>query len=974
MNQQAPTPFLRLVAKAFIENEADNLRDFCFIFPNRRSGVFFTKELEELADNNLLVLPEITSISQFVSDITDSIEITKIEALLLLYQEYCKIMGDKAETFDRFSYWGDTILNDFNDTDKYLVDPQQLFRNVKDLKEIQANYLNKEQLEAIKKYFGETPVHQYSDPDKLWKDTGSSTKFVTLWDILFDLYTHFNRAISDMGVSYSGKIYKDAVAKIRTMRVDEFKHRQYIFVGFNVLSTSEYYIFKILKQKGIADYYWDYNSPTFENQQNKATRFVGRNIKLFKSKLDLHEEKITSYPQLRAIGVPSNIGQTKYTKVILDELIESKEITDKANAINTAIVLPEEFLLIPLLDSINDRITGVNITMGYPLRYTDIASLISIIARMHKNARKEGDAFCYFHENIRELIAHPLMKLIASEETSNLLSYITQNNLFYVEQPVINEYAPSLKYIFDPVIKTNDTSELFKYIKRIISFAEDCIISNNLIAENSVEMGFISSYLDQLNILASIILKYNIPMTDNTFFYFVDRMIASANIAFEGEPLKGLQIMGILETRCLDFDNVIILSMNERIFPRKHYSRSFIPHLLRRANGMATVEFQECMYAYYFYRLISRAKNVIMLFDSRTQSIGSGEPSRFIYQLQTLFPQSNICLDHIGFDVYAPKATKIKIPKNERIMHILNQYRTNGSGKYLSASAINHYINCPLAFYFEKIEKLHIPDEMMEFMDPSTLGTVVHTVLQEVYEHNGKKSAEGIYVDEIVIDRILRDENALQAKINEVINRIYLHKPECDVALTGETIVIGTGILLLIKKLLVFDKQHSFTILQTEKEETFHWQIDEGISVNIKQFIDRVDRVADDSGEQYIRIIDYKTGKDITATSSVAMMFNAKSQNRAKAMLQLMLYCNVYEALHSPEVPIRPVIYKIRKISDSGFRVNKKELENYANINEEYLHSLSQVIKDIFNPTKPFTQTKNENNCLYCKFTDFCRK
>ena len=973
MNRQAPTPFLRLVAKAFIENDLDNLRNYCFIFPNRRSGVFFTKELEELSMGKITILPEVTSIAQFVSDITDSVEITKIESLLLLYREYCKIMGDNADTFDKFSYWGDTILNDFNDTDKYLVDPHQLFRNIKDLKEIQANYLNKEQLEAIKKYFGETPVHQYANSEKLWKDTGNSKKFATLWDILFELYTRFNAAIDEMGVSYSGKIYKEAVTKIRNMGIEDFKYQKYVFVGFNVLSTSEYYIFKLLKQKGLADFYWDYNSPTFKNTQNKATRFVGRNIKLFKPQLDLHEQEITTYPNLRAIGIPSNIGQTKYTKVILDELIKSHEIPNKDNATNTAIVLPEEFLLIPLLDSINPEISGVNITMGYPLRYTDIASLISNIAKMHKNARKEGDEFCYFHENIRELLAHPLMKLTASEESAKLLAHITQYNLFYVEQSIVNEYAPTLKYIFDPVVKTNNTTELFKYLNRIISFTESCFIDNKLVPENSIEMGFISAYINQLNILASIILKYDIPMNDNTFFYLVDRMVASANVAFEGEPLKGLQIMGILETRCLDFDNVIILSMNERIFPRKHYSRSFIPHILRKANGMATVEFQECMYAYYFYRLISRAKNVTMLFDSRAQAIGSGEPSRFIYQLQVLFPQSGINLNHIGFNIYAPRATKIEIHKNERIMQILNQYRTEGSGKYLSASAINHYINCPLAFYFEKVEKLNAPDEMMEFMDAGTLGTVVHTVLQEIYLQYGKNTHEGTYVDDAVIDRILVNDEALQAKINETINRIYLHKPDCPLPLTGETVIIATGILMLVKRLLGFEKGQSFTILQTEKEETYHWHIDDEVCVNIKQFIDRVDRI-DDCVNSCIRIIDYKTGNDNTTTSSVSMMFNGKSQSRAKAMLQLMLYCNVYAAIHNPNVPLKPIIYKIRKITDSNFRVNRKTVENYAEINEEYMQLLKQVIKDIFDPSVPFKQTENENNCLYCKFTDFCRK
>lgn len=973
MEQQAPTPFLRLVARAFVENCAAQLHDYCFIFPNRRSGTFFANELANATGGQPIIFPEITSISQFVADFSHGVEISRIEALLLLYQEYRAITGNPDESFDKFSCWGDTILNDFNDADKYLVDPRNLFQNIKDLKEIQSNYLNEEQLEAIKEYFGETPAHKYANTDTLWKSNDGTQKFTSLWDTLYDLYIRFNASIEKLGVTYSGKMYKDAVAAIRNMAVEDFRHSKYVFVGFNVLSTSEYYIFKLLGQKGIADYYWDYNSPTFDNPQNKATRFVGRNIKLFKPKLDLHEEKITSFPDIRAIGIPSNIGQAKYTNVILEEL-SKKNSLDTGNAINTAVVLPEEFLLIPLLDSIDTTISNVNITMGYPLRYTDIASLVSNIAKMHKNARKEEGEFCYFHENIREVLAHPLLKLIAADDTATLISHITQYNLFYIKASLINNLAPSLNYIFDPVVHTNNTAALFEYLKRIISFVENDVIGNKLVPDNSIEMGFISAYIDQLNILASVILKYEIPMNDDTFFYLVNRIISTASIAFEGEPLEGLQIMGILETRCLDFENVIILSMNERIFPRKHYSRSFIPHILRKANGMATVEFQECMYAYYFYRLLSRAKNVTLLFDSRTQSISSGEPSRFVYQLQKLFPQSHTSIRHISFNIYAPKATRIEIHKNSRIMQALDMFRTDGSGRYLSASAINHYINCPLAFYFEKIEKLNVPDEMMEFMDYSTLGTIVHEVMQKIYGLHGRRTRDGIHVTPEIITKTLSDKEAVHALVHKSINKIYLHEENCDTPLTGETAIIGTGITLLVGKLLAYEKSlPGFTILQTEKEELLHWQLDHDTHVNIKQYIDRVDRV-EWPDRQYLRIIDYKTGSDKTTASSVEKMFNARSQNRAKAMLQLMLYCNVYSELHKPDLPIRPIIYTIRNINESGFKVNRKDVECYTEINDEYMQSLTSVISEIFNPDAPFTQTKNENNCIYCKFVDFCRK
>lgn len=974
------TPFLRLVAKAFYNNKRDELRDICFIFPNRRSGVFFTKELMELSQGKPFIMPEITSISQFVCDITGSVEITKIEALLILYKEYAQLMDDNAEDFDKFAYWGDTLLNDFNDVDKYLVEPEQVFCNVKDLKDLQANYLTQEQLDTIERYFGKTNVHRFQSTEDFWanmqKGSSGVKKFLSLWEILHDLYKAFNSAVAQTGLSYSGKIYKNAVDAIRKMSVADFRHNCYVFIGFNVLSTSELKIFELLGQKGIADYYWDYNSPALTDRRNKASWFVGRNVDMFKSRLDIKENHITVFPEIHAIGVPSNIGQAKHTRDIIDRLIADGSIPNPQNATETAIVLPEENMLVPLLDSINSKISNVNITMGYPLRNSSIALLISQIAKLHKQARKENGEFCYFHEDIREITSHPYTKLVAPDEVARLISHITKYNLFYVGASIVNEIAPSLNYIFTPVTSTSEPDELVKYVKRIINFAEKYLLDSQIMAENSIDLGFIAAYVDKLNQLASIIGKYKIPMNSSTFFYLVDRVLSSATVALEGEPLNGLQIMGILETRCLDFDNLMILSMNERIFPRKHYSKSFIPHNLRKGYGMATIEFQECMYSYYFYRMISRAKRVFLLFDSRTQSIGSGEPSRFVYQLQTLYPQSHIQLMHAGFNVYAPDDITLSIPKNDRVMQILKKYQTDGSNEYLSASAINHYINCPVAFYFEKVEKLNIADDMIEFMDSSTLGTIIHAVLQQLYTTSGKRQDNGVYVDAAIIENILKRPDDIMKLINFTINKEYINREDgCTEVLSGETYLIGSAIFMLIKRVLDYEKGQPFTLIQCEKEEKLHWKFPDGFAINIKQYIDRVDCINDPAGRQIVRIIDYKTGKDNTKATTVRQMFDDKSGDRRKAMLQLMLYCNVYATLHGTgDTPIQPIIYTIKNIDNSGFSIDKKQITDFHEINDSYNEQLEEVLKEIFNPDIPFRQTRNEHNCKYCKFIDFCRK
>lgn len=974
----APTPFLRLVAQAFVNNYADSLHDICFIFPNRRSGVFFLKELASIVQKPTLS-PEVITISDFLCDVTGSVEATKIELLLILYENYRKIAGDGADDFDRFSFWGDIILNDFNDVDKYLAMPDEIFKNVRDFKSIRSNYLTEEQKEVISRYFGENAVQQ-SDVERFWQDStvydGKSTKrFFNIWEILLPLYRSFNDDLAGRGLSYSGKIYRDAVERIKNMGAEEFPHRKYVFVGFNVLSLSEIKIFEYLKLKGIADYYWDCNSPALLDENNKASWFISKNVRMFPPELDLHEPEIKSFSPINVVGIPSNVGQTKYASTIIERLIAEKAIADPSDAINTAIVLPDEGLFLPLLDSVSEKITGVNITMGYPLRMSGIAVFLNLIAKMHKQARKSGDDYAYFHDDLKDLMAHPFAKSIASEEVECVSAYLMQSRAFYVASATLARLAPRLSVIFEPVRDTTSTSEFIDYVARIVGFVEKMLMQGDTISSESVEMGFIAQYMDLFLQLAGTIGKYDIKMNENTFFFLVGRMISSAKIAFEGEPLKGLQIMGVLETRCMDFENLIVLSMNERVFPRKHYSRSFIPNNLRRGFGMATVEFQDCMYAYYFYRMISRAKNIYMLYDARTQSLGSGEHSRYIEQLKTLYPDAEIRHSVASFKITVPKEIEINMPKDKRIMERLDRYRTPGSGAFLSASAINMYINCPLMFYFEKVEDFKIADDVTEFMDASTLGTIVHSVMEQIYS----KMSDGCRqkITEARIHRLLaQDDKTIYDTVMRTINSVYFNKENCTDITTGETMLVSDAIIYYVRNILAYDaRMGGFTFVQAEKREEIVWTLEEGLSINMRQYIDRVDIAGTGvDGEPSLRIVDYKTGKDKTSAASMEMLFKAESADRRKAMFQLMLYCNIYAQSHKTDEPIRPIIYTVRSIDDSGFTIGRNSVTDYHDVNQDFLNAFVPVIKEMFNNDVPFYQAKNAKHCEYCKFASFCHR
>lgn len=976
-------PFLRVVARAMVKAHSTDLHRLCFVFPNRRSTVWFSKELEEACINPSqpswsALTPAITTISDLVCDITGSVEVSRTEALLLLHQIYSKIMGDKAEGFDRFSYWGDIILNDFNDIDKSLADPKDVLTNVRDYKSIKSNFLTQEQKDAISKYFGDKWLMHTGNDDRFWRDpriydSRATRKFLTIWDALFQIYTDFNKRLIELGMSYSGQIYRNAAKATKETAAEDFPHSLYVFVGFNLLSLSEVNIFKHLADKGIADFYWDYSTPPLRDPGNSASFYVRRNSKMFPSKVFLKEPRIDSYPKIDAVGVPSIVGQSKYAGHVVEQLLKEGAITDPSNAINTAIVLPEERVTSILFDSLPAQIDNVNITMGFKLRSSSISQLIRIAAQMHRRSRKSGQSVTYFHQNISDLAAHPLIKKAIPNEALALADMVANNNGYYIDHKQLAQTAPTLSEIFVPITDATSATELVHYVRRILNFIESSLFDNDQNAQDSVEMGFVSAYFDQLNQLAGIVAKYNPQMSRSTFFYLIGRHLSSATVAFEGEPMQGLQVMGLLETRCLDFENLIILSANERILPRKHYSRSFIPSGLRRHFGLPTIDAQEAMYAYYFYRMIGRAKRVTIIYDNRLLSFRTHEASRYLKQLDTIYPKSHIRHRFMSFPVTTPKRESIIKPKNERIMNRLSRYLDPESDKYLSASSINKYISCPLLFYFEKVEDFYIEDPVTEYINDATLGSIVHAILQQIYQSAITPTNNLVTPEKI--QQIISNQSAIHSLIQTNINFAQYHISNCDRILNSETYLAGEAINVFINSVLRYDKDVTgpFHIISSEKEEKMQWATPSGLTFNLKMFIDRVDEItAPDSGQVIRRIIDYKTGKDNLGTTSIDRLFNGASKDRPKAHLQLLLYCNAYADIHQYNQALRPMIYKVRDIRRSGLNISRKAVNDYRDVNAEFLQWIDKVISDIFNPEVPFTQATCPDICRNCKYAEIC--
>ncbi len=972
-NPHHHTPFLRQVADIYAANESEHFSQLCFIFPNKRSATFFRHYLSE--NNGSGTAPNIRTITSFVSELSRTNTASKLEQIFILFDEYRKLSGDSVE-FDQFLFWGEMILSDFGDVDRYLVDADSLFVNLKRYKEISSNYLTPEQIEIIRRYWGEEPGVEYVD--RFWKHFGNSDKdkkkpsdkFLRLWEALCPLYHAFNDRLDREGKSSGGMMYRKAAAALSDAVVKgTLKFKRYIFVGFNVLTPVELKIFSTLRGCGAADFYWDYNCPAFSNGFNRAGRFIERNIKEFQSLYPLSETPITTLPDIEIIGVPSAIAQTKVTASLLSDLAKSKDIADPMNAVDTAVVLPDESLFVALRRAIPyDDIPNINVTMGLPMKLTSVASLMRMIVSLQLRARHTAGAESFFYKDVAALLADPAIKNIAADQADALAEAIIKERLFRVTPAHIAEIAPDLTPVFTVLGDHGSADSVYNYISDVIK----CISTGM----SGAELKFLDAYTAAVDKIREHSTSFGVRLLPATFFRMVERIVASEKINLVGEPLKGLQIMGVLETRALDFDNIIMLSLNERIFPRKHYSGTFIPDALRRGYGIATSDFQESIFAYYFYRLISRARKVKLLYDARTIGVKTGEMSRYLTQLIYLFGKSGKIKQSLR--VFEPRSFADKpvcIEKNNRIITRLKQYLHGAeSPKYLSASAINKYVACPLQFYLSYVEGYNADEEMKDCIDSSMYGTIVHDTCESLYKALLKNSPDHKTVTRADIEALIaRNDTRIERTITRIINSLYnkFDNDRLDTALNGQSLIMGNVIKESVKAILTEDlKLTPFIFEGAEENMIMCFDVNPNLRVNFKQKIDRIDIVG---GVR--RIVDYKTGDERTSVTDLGTCFDHAAADHRKAVAQILLYCYASNIKKNSNVPLKPYIYNLRKILSSGpleIKINRRVVEDHRTVMDEFVPLLFGTIEEIFNPDIPFVQTDNEATCKFCGFKTMC--
>ena len=944
--------FLEQIAHAYYREAGTTLDEYCFVFPNRRSSLFFCKYLGEAAGKPIFS-PKLLTINDLMTDLSGLRPVDKIGALYTLYQHYAALMwpGEAPkESFDQFIYWGDILLADFDDVDKYRVDARLLFANIRDLKQLDAGYeyLSKTQQEAIRGF---------------WKNflAGSGTMaadsidkkgiFRTTWTILYDLYTKFRADLEQQNLGYEGMIYrrvaetlavegKEKDAMIAQLR----SYRKIVFVGLNALNACEKELLDTIRGLG-GDFYWDFEDPRLQDPANKASLFLQENTKNYLSKYTL-AKSLPAHQQFRTVAVASGVAQTRVAGDLLVDLAKQEGF----DPLDTAVVLPDEQLLLPMLGAVPDTIADINVTMGFPLSQSNAATFIAFLERLHRNKRVTASRCSFYHKDVINLLNHPFLN--SDPAVAETLSVILKENLIYVTADFLCGRGSEL---FSLIFKNvTDVSQLPAYQTAILDAIPEGL--------SQVDREFVYHLRAAVQRMASL----PVAMEEKTYYTLLGQLISVISIPFRGEPLSGLQIMGPLETRALDFKNIIILSMNEGTFPRKTVSGSFIPYNLRLGFGLPNYDYQDALSSYYFYRSISRAENITFIYDARTEGLQTGEPSRFIKQLKYHY---NVDLGEttapMPLSATRSEEAGIEIAKSAEIMARMQAlyFEPNpktGHPKSFSASALNSYLDCPLRFYYHYVEGVKESDEVVEELDASLFGSIFHKVMEELYKPliDQELSSEDIQAladNKEQIDRLIVEAFASEGKIH---------------TLTGRNLILKQLLQTFVLEVLRLDKNAApFTVVGTEKGTSAQLELPDGRKVGLYGVIDRKDLRGG-----LLHILDYKTGtvKNKVEMKGVESLFVRDGQDRPSIAFQLLFYALLVtgEDETRKAEDLNLVVYALREI----FGEETTSLNFKTETLDRYRELLQQLIGEILDPEVPFRGVDTKTKCDNCDFKILCGK
>lgn len=956
--------FLKLVAADLYKHTEGNLAHTAVVFPNKRAGLFFNEYLAQESESPIWS-PAYVSISELFRSLSPWEVGDPVKLVCELYKIFRR-ETQSTETLDDFYFWGEMLISDFDDADKNKVDTDKLFSNLQDLRNIMDDYtfIDDEQEEAIRQFFQNFSIE---------RRTALKERFISLWNVLGNIYKGFRESLASQNIAYEGMMYRHV---IEHLNVDKLPYEKYVFVGFNVLNKVEHTLFTQLKDAGKAVFYWDYDEFYMkENRQavtHEAGEFIRRNLRDFPSPLSGELFKNLSKPkEVHYIASSTENAQARY----LPQWIRNNLTTPEKE---TAVVLCNEALLQPVLHSLPAEVKHVNITMGFPLSQTPVYSFLIALLELHTHGFnfKSGR---YTFQSVVTLLKHPYTRQLTGQ-AELLEKELTRNNRFY---PLPGELGKDefLTRLFTPLsgnlnlcIRLSETLQQVAGIYQAnTSGTEDTDAFNQLYRES-----LFKAYTT-INRFRTLIEEDELTVQSETFRRLLVKVLSATNIPFHGEPAIGMQVMGVLETRNLDFRHLVLLSVNEGQLPKSGGDSSFIPYNLRKAFGMTTIEHKIAVYAYYFYRLLQRAERITLMYNTSSDGLNRGEWSRFMLQFLIEWPHpiTRQFLEAGQSPQGTSPITVEKTPDVMRRMQSLFDVRTNPKAKF-SPSALNYYLDCPLKFYYRYVAGLSAPDEVSAEIDSATFGSIFHYAAEHIYKD---LTTHGKVINKEALETLLRNEVKLQDYVDTAFKKLFFNVPQNEKPeYNGVQLINSAVIARYLKQLLQNDLRYApFTFIASEMEvdEPIDIQTPKGvIKSRIGGIIDRMD-----SKDGTLRIVDYKTGGDADTPPHVESLF-IPDKKRSNYVFQTFLYAAIM-CRKQPTMKIAPALLYIHRAATETYspviqmgepRKPKEAVEDFSKYEKEYRERLQGLLEEIFNPEKSFTQTEIIEKCTYCDFKALCKR
>lgn len=948
MSEITKLPFLKQIAQQVQLQYAERLDEVILVFPNRRAGLFFRKYLSEDL-NKPIWSPSILSMEDFVYQFCELQIADKFTLIVELYQAYSKHIGG-TESFDRFYYWGEMLLGDFDDIDKYIIDAKYLFTDLSNQKVLDDyfDYLTDEQKKIILEFWS-TFSEQSSEEKK---------NFQLIWGKLYKIYTDFTTNLKNKNLGYTGLVYKEVVNALP--KID--KNKQVIFAGFNALTVTEERIITHFIEGG-AEIKWDVDAYYMEDERQEAGSFlrVYKKKNAFANSLKEPfptnlEDKSDSPIYLNAVAQKS--GQVKLLGNIIREIHEKGNF----NPEKSVIVLPDENLLFPVLNSLPNSIDKINVTMGFPLVNTPIYSLVEHLLRLQQQAKqKPTEEATFYFKNAIHIFKHPLIQHLIPKEASENIKNIESKNWIRIKYDQLLSDSLIIPTVFQKVEKTSDIIDYLQKIIGIVTVSDEVSL---------LEKEYAYQFYTQLNRIKEVIEQFMLTMDLEAFIRLFRQMIQSLRLPFTGEPLNGLQIMGVLETRNLDFENVFILSMNEGTFPSPGKGHSFIPYNIRKGYDMPTFDQQDAIYAYLFYRLLQKAENVHLFYNTEGGSTGGGELSRYVQQLK-YESKRPVELTTLSHQISITKQKPIVIEKTDSVFNKLKKYIISSNDNdqdRLTPSAFNTYLDCRLRFYFRYVAEIYEYNDLQDQIDPMVFGNLLHNAMENLYKQKSN----------IVIEK--KDFTELKPLIDDAVKMAFAMHYSMDedkIEFEGKKVLAFEVIKKYVAQVLKRDHEYApFEIVGLEaKDYTLNTKVEgeEGtLIVGLKGIIDRIDL----KGER-IRVIDYKTGKDDRKVTSIHSLFDRDDPKRNKAAMQTLLYSLLYIRNNKEfQGAVVPGIFNTKETFSKNFdyrlMIDKEPIMNAKPIMNEFEGYLNDLLAEMYSPYVPFDQTEEEVKCTHCPYNGVC--